>query len=73
MHLSDKLRSKAATADLWRVLDKTIHQLRDYATPAEIAKTLREAAADLEDDGKNRREGRAADGRAGLVARSGRS
>ena len=52
VHLSDKLRAKAATADLRRVLDHTIRQLKDYATRAEIARMLREAAEELEDDDK---------------------
>ena len=52
VNLSDKLRSKAATAEPRRVLDQTIRQLRDYATRAEIARMLREAAEELEDDGQ---------------------
>jgi hypothetical protein len=52
VNLSDKLRSKAATAELRRVLDQTIRQLRDYATRAEIARMLREAAEEIEDDGQ---------------------
>ena len=52
VNLSDKLRAKAATADLRRVLDHTIRQLQGYATRAEIGRMLREAAEELEDDGK---------------------
>lgn len=46
--LSDRLASKAATANLRRVVDHTIQQLRDYATRGEIAIILREAADDLD-------------------------
>jgi hypothetical protein len=52
VNLGDKLRAKAASVHLRGLLDKTIHQMRDYATRAEIARILRGAAADLEDDGE---------------------
>ena len=51
--LSDKLRSKAVTADLRRMLARTVREMEGTgATHTEIADALREAAEELEDDGK---------------------
>ena len=51
--LSDKLRSKAVSTELRRMLARTVREMKGTgATHTEIADALREAAEDLDDDGK---------------------
>jgi hypothetical protein len=51
--LSDKLRSKAVSTELRRMLARTVREMKGTgATYTEIADALREAAEDLDDDGK---------------------
>ena len=53
VHLSDKLRSKAVTTELRRMLAQTVREMKGTgATRTEIADALREAAQEFEDDGK---------------------
>ena len=51
--LSDKLRSKAVSTELRRMLARTVREMKGTgATYTEIGDALREAAEDLDDDGK---------------------